>query len=185
MDRDQLFLLTLNDLEERAASQNAYQILGISALFRKLYLDGFPLVDQANKTRGLKIKYTINERTPDLDEHTIFWSIQDGFDPNTSAFPKPIEVSRDQFLQANILAVKGKIYTVRDLILIAANVMGGVHPGKAKNIEEETLSQLGNNLSVGGLDPVLRSFLSINRVVQHGLSPLKNTILKEIADQKK
>lgn len=43
--QDILFLKTLEDLEKRVNQQDPYQILGASALIRKLFLDDHPLVD--------------------------------------------------------------------------------------------------------------------------------------------
>ena len=53
------FLRTLDDLEHKIDSDNYYQILGISALVRRLLVDGFPLVDKVNRYYRLKIRYRI------------------------------------------------------------------------------------------------------------------------------
>jgi hypothetical protein len=44
-----LFCNTLTDIEKRLAETDPYEILMISSLIRKLFLDDFPLVDQVNQ----------------------------------------------------------------------------------------------------------------------------------------
>jgi hypothetical protein len=115
-DVEQLFLDTLRDLEQRVSAQDAYQILGISALIRKLLLDGCPLTDQVNRERRLKIWFEIGlpQKSPPGFPQPLFYSRQDGFDPDTA--PPGTErkkVSRDGLLSARVLTIEGKDYTVQ------------------------------------------------------------------------
>ena len=115
-DVEQLFLDTLRDLEQRVSAQDAYQILGISALIRKLLLDGCPLTDQVNRERRLKIWFEIGfpRKSPPGFPQPLFYPRQDGFDPDTA--PPGTErkkVSRDGLLSARVLTIEGKDYTVQ------------------------------------------------------------------------
>ena len=75
-DVEQLFLDTLRDLEQRVSAQDAYQILGISALIRKLLLDGYPLIDQVNRERRLKIWFEIGlpQKSPPGFPQPLFYT---------------------------------------------------------------------------------------------------------------
>src|SRR4029453_5180017 len=83
-ERDQLFLLTLSDLEARCSAEtHEYDVMGIALLLRKLLLDADCLVDQGNRERRLKIRYVINDRPMPTEPIPLMWSMQDGFDPET------------------------------------------------------------------------------------------------------
>jgi hypothetical protein len=59
---DELFLLTLDDLEERATlGKGEYNLLNMAWLLRKLLLDSEPLVHAVNRSRRLKILYRVND----------------------------------------------------------------------------------------------------------------------------
>src|SRR5260370_27107482 len=81
---DDLFLHTLKDLQTKISSNDQYEILMAAALLRKLLTDENSLVELVNRNRRLKVTFTINDKKP-LDEASLdFWSLQDGFDPDTS-----------------------------------------------------------------------------------------------------
>ena len=58
---DELFVRTIDDLEERAGTTDEYELLA-AALLRKLLLDRPPLMDQVNRTRRLPISFRIAMR---------------------------------------------------------------------------------------------------------------------------
>lgn len=130
MDRDQLFISTFEDLEVRLKSQEEYEILMIAGLLRKLLLDKTPLVDQVNRERRQKIRFIVNDRSVPTDEPIPeFWSVEDGFDPNTCVphLCRPIEVTKDQLLSRPVLMYRGNVITVREFVLHATHVQGAVH----------------------------------------------------------
>lgn len=179
MDREQLFLRSLDDLEQRIADQDPYTILGASAIVRKLLIDGNPLVDQVNREHRLKIRFEVGEQNysiPGVPDPTI-WTAQDGLDPDT-ARPgvRRKSLTRDQFLATEIAAVRGTLYTVREVILFEANIMGGVHAGASGEEKEEALEQLNRGLSVGGYTLSLRQLKAIGRIVVKALEPLRQAI---------
>jgi hypothetical protein len=63
----------------------------------------------------------------------VFWSDQDGLDPETALTrAEPKEVTRDEFLAKVIMQAGGESVTVKDTILHTANVVGAVHPGRPR-----------------------------------------------------
>lgn len=181
MDKCQLFIKTLEDIEKKMESRDGYEILMISGLLRKLLLDDNPLFYQVNQNRKLKISFIVNDRRPPSgDKSLVFWSVEDGFDPDTSVprFTKPLEVNKDQLLKRQIMIINGEVITVSDLIKFLSNVQGGIHAGRPENIKETTLQEAQKYLGIGGLPAGIRSILSISRVIIKGLEPLRLAIVK-------
>lgn len=181
MNKDFLFIKTLEDIEKKMKSKDGYEIFMISGLLRKLLLDDNPLIHQVNQNRKLKISFIVNDRQPPVGENSlVFWSMEDGFDPNTSVphLVKPLEVNIDQLLKRQIMIINGEIITVSNLIKFLTNVQGGVHAGKPKNKKEVALHEIQKYLGIGGLPAGIRSVLSISRVVIKGLEPLRTAITK-------
>jgi len=178
-ENDQLFIDTLSDLEDRVKSPAPYTILGISALVRKLLLDGMPLVDQANRSRRLKIRFHIGllRGFPPGIPEPVFYSIQDGFDPDTAPpGTGTTSVSKDGFLAATVLKVRGKPLSVRDLISFEANVKGGVHAGKPRDEADLVLQEMGKLFEIGGYRASLRQLQAIGRVTLKGLEELRRAV---------
>jgi hypothetical protein len=159
MNRDTLFLRTLEDLGRRVEpGVDEYEVLLIAGLLRKLLVDSPRLVDEVNRGRGLRIRYLINARKPIWElaglQAPVFWSIQDGLDPERAlARVEPKEVSLDEFLATVVVRVRTESITVKDVILHAANVVGAVHPGRPRADVNRLLEQLADQLSIGGLPP--------------------------------
>jgi hypothetical protein len=178
-ESDKLFLDTLTDLEQRVRSPDPYQVLGISALVRKLLLDASPLVDQANQKRRLKVRFRIGlprELPPGIPE-PAFYLMQDRLDPDTARpGTKSTFVSRDGFLAATVANVNGKSLSVRHLVSFEAHVKGGVHAGTPKNEADRILQDLGRLYKVGGYRASLRQLQAIGRVVLKGLQELKQAV---------
>ncbi len=179
MEPKELFLRTLDDLEKQLGSNDPYEILGISALIRKLFLDDNPLVDQVNRESRIKVEFCIavsnilnNPKIPTPD----FYSEQDGLDPDTAPpmFARQT-VNRDKFFKTIVMLSEGKSYTVRDTIAFEANVMGGVHAGSPKDEKDRALMTIAHTWSIGGYPASLRQLKGIGRVVLKALQPLRNT----------
>lgn len=178
----QLFSRTISDLENKISAKDPHEILGASALIRKLFLDDYPLVDQVNREYKLKILFHVCLPTPDppgLPKPVVF-SIQDGLDPDTS--PPGIIVSqltRDQLFKVVVLIINGKEYIIKDVILFEANIMGGVHAGTPKSEKEKILKTLNDKLSIGGYATSLRQLQAIGRVILKALAPLTEEVTKQ------
>jgi len=179
-EKEILFLKTYRDIEKRLKEEKPYEILQISALVRKLFFDDFPLVDQVNRSYKEKIFFEIAKTQlypPGLPAPTYF-SVQDGLDPGTARPGKQrLQIKRDKFFKTPILLVNGKEYSIREIILFEANIMGGVHAGFAKTDNEKKLKQI-DNLFVGGYRTSLRQLKAIARIILKALKPLKEKIEK-------
>ncbi len=180
MNTDNLFLKTLEDIGKKMSSGDGYEIFMIAPLLRKLLLDDAPLMDQVNSKYGLKIKFIINNRpirarAPGL----FFYSMQDGFDPDTSVphLAHPLEVTRDGLLKAPIMVLRGEVINVHDLIGYICHVGGAVHAGKLKSVKHAALGEIQETIGIQDLPAGVRAQLAISRVVLKGLAPLKEAIL--------
>ena len=174
LNHDTLFVRTMEDLETRCKSNDVYEILMIAGLLRKLLLDGSPLVDLVNRKRKQKIHFIANNRSVPVPD---FWSIEDGFDPDTAARCVPLEVTKNELLSRPVLKHGNEIFTVRELILHIAHVGGAIHSGTPKTNKDKILKELGETMFIGGLPAGLRTMRAIGRVVVKGLERLKLQIL--------
>lgn len=176
---ESLFLSTLRDLALRVADTDEYNVLGASALIRKLLIDGSPLVDQVNQQYRLKLTFEVCESNPSIPgvPEPTFWSVQDGLDPETARPGKPRKaVNRDQLLATVLAVVQRKSYTLREIVLFEANIMGGVHAGSPKEEKERVLQAINSTLAIGGYRASLRQLQAIGRVVLKGLEPLRAAV---------
>jgi hypothetical protein len=85
-------------------------------------------------------------------------------------------VNRDQLLGTVLAVVNGKSYSLRDIVLFEANIMGGVHAGSPKEEKEKVLQALNSTLAIGGHRASLRQLQAVGRVVLKGLGPLRAAI---------
>lgn len=60
-ETERLFLHTIEDVESRIKATDPYDVLGLSTLIRKLFLDDNPLVDQVNRVYRQKIRFIITD----------------------------------------------------------------------------------------------------------------------------
>lgn len=181
LDTETLFLRTLADIENRLGESDPYEILLIAGLVRKLFLDDFPLVDQVNRSHREKLTFevTVPVNMPVGESLPTFWTVQDGLDPDTAPpFKKRHSCTRNQFFQTVVTVINSHTYTVRDVVLFEANVVGAVHAGAPKTIKDEALKQVDGSISVGGYGSALRQLLAIARVVLKALAPLRNAVAK-------
>lgn len=184
---DKLFLDTLADLERRIASQDEYEILGSSALIRKLLLDEHPLVDQVNRQYRIKLLFDVTapRKLPAGLPEPMFSSVQDGIDPDTAPpFLRRITVSRDQLLAYVLLTINGQPYTLKDIVLFEAHVMGAVHAGSPKEEKEKVLVEISDKFRFGGHRASLRQLQAVGRVASRGLKPLRDAVENSIGAQK-
>lgn len=176
---EKLFLNTITDLECRVTSREEYDLLGISAIVRKLFLDSNSLVDQVNKEIKLKLNFEIGEEPP-LPTNCPkpdFSSLQDGLAPED--LPPGFRIktkNRDEFFSTVVATVKGKCITVKDIIKFEANISGGVHIDTPKKENEIILSEISQKFLIFGHRIPLRQLKSIAKVILKSLIPLKNAI---------
>lgn len=174
-----LFLETLEDIEERVASNDAYKVLLISALIRKLLLDESPLLHQINRKYKTKISFEIIPANDALVQNSEYYISADLLDPETAPRRKKSQkVSLDQFLKTTVLSICGKRYSVKDIILFEANIMGGIHAGTPKQVKEQALQQINSIYKINASRNSLLQLKAIARVVLKALKPLRVQILQ-------
>lgn len=173
MNKEQLFSKTIQDLENRIKSNDEYEILMISLLLRKLLLDDNSLIYTTNREKRKKIVFVINDRNPPPnDPDLVFWSTEDGLDPETAAFKKPKKVNLDQLLATVVLKIGTNAYTIKDAIKHLAHCEGAVHYQTPKEEKDKILKRLVQELNIGGLPALSRLLKAIARVVLKGLKEL-------------
>jgi hypothetical protein len=178
-DTTKLFLETLKDIEKRVASKDTYEVLLISALIRKLLLDDFPLLDQINRKYKTKISFEIIPSQDALIQKSEYYIIADMLDPETAPPSKKSQkVSRDQFLKTTVLSICGKRYSIKDIILFEANIMGGIHAGMPEKEKEQALQQVNSIYEIEASRGSLLQLKAIARVVLKALEPLRIQILQ-------
>lgn len=174
MNKDQLFIRTLEALEAKLESNDEYEVLMIAALLRKLLMDKNPLMDQVNRDRRQRIRFLVNKSFVPTD-NPLFWSVEDTLDANNLPL-WPIEVTKDQLFSCVVLMCEGHTITVKELIQHAAYVQGAIHADMPTNRKDEVLKDWTETLGIGGLPAGLRLLRTICRVVIKGLEPLKEQI---------
>ena len=146
MNPEILFVRTLEDIEKKLQANDPYELLGLSALLRKLLFDSNCLYDLANQHYKIKLKFVVgNNHAPTAKQlrEGSFWSQQDSFDPNTAPpHVIPIEISRKNFAKRVILVTGKSEHTVIETIKYVAHVVGGVHVGAPETSKEAELQKL-------------------------------------------
>lgn len=182
MHPDQLFIKTLDDINRTIDTGDEYEILRSTALLRQMLLDGRRLVDEVNRKYRMKIKYLVADgwKTPYakrvMEMNPSFFAILDGLYPGDALLQKPVRtLKRDEFLGYRVCYSEGSYLTVSDLVSHCANVLGGVHVGKARTQEEERLSAL-QDFRFGGAPYNLRQIMPLLKIVRDALDPLRERI---------
>lgn len=182
IDKRRLFISTLDDIRARESSATEYEVLGIAALLRKLFLDGGRLVDQINEGK-IKLAFETTDASPPEPDQGI-WSVQDGLDPNTAAPHRTrLSQNRDQFLSRCIAQADGHRLSVRDVINFEAHVDGGVHAGLPKNEAEKALFAYSKFIQLEGQAIALRQLRAIARVTLRALEPLKASVESSLIEK--
>jgi hypothetical protein len=183
VDANRLFLHTLDDLEQKLASADEYDVLMAAALLRKLLVDGGRLVDQVNHDHHLKLRYRISDVSPiekiQLEDGPVMWSIGDALDPRSRLAYKPYDATLAQFMKRQIMYFQGHPITVGNVIDQLANVEGAVHRGEPDTARRKAIQVLGKFYNHDGLPGVVRQVKLIGRITVEGLNPLRERVAAE------
>ncbi len=169
-----------DDLEKLVTSLKPYDLQRASAIIRHLIIDGYPLVDQINRTYRLKITFPVAKiTTPDLsrplNRGLSYWDIQDGL-YREDMKPELLEsVKREKLLSKVVMLVEGVEITVKDAIKYEANYQGGVHNTEVDLTKQEVVKMdlLHRTIRVGGFRPTQRIMKAVGRTVLAGLKELR------------
>ena len=74
--------------------------------------------------------------------------------------------------------LNGHSITVRDLIGHLANVGGAVHAGEPRTDKQRALTEVAQQIKIGGYDPDIRALQAVARVVLRGLRELRQQVAK-------
>jgi hypothetical protein len=181
MTSDELFLRTLQDLETLLAQPDEYALLRAAALLRQLLLDGGKsLVNKVNRNHDKKLAFVVTDNNAYVEmllaDGAMFYSTEDGLDPNTSPFGQARQLTRDQFLKWPVMIVHRHFVTVHDVIDQLAHIEGGVHAGKAKTEKQQALKEAAGVFGIGGLPAGTRMLAPIGRVTLAGLGELREAV---------
>lgn len=181
MNSEELFRRTFADLKIKVASNDEYELLRAAGLIRQLIIDGdVSLANTVKKPYGIKLRFRYVDATQGysgaiLALNPMTWTIQDGIDPETMLTNGHVtEGSLDDFLSAPVLVKEGSHFSVKDNVTYVANVMGGVHAGKAKTPEHESMTKIAYRFD--DIPSAVNQIKSIGRVVVSGLSPISDAM---------
>jgi hypothetical protein len=184
MTIEELFLQTLLDLEQRLLQADEYALLRAAALLRQLLLEEHPIASEVNRSRRLKLTFTVTDIGPYfemlLQDGANFYSTEDGLDPVfTAPFGQSLDLTRDQFLKRRVMVVNGNILSVHDVIDQLAHVEGGVHVGTARTAKEKALKEAATAFRIGDLPGGTLMIAAIARVTLVALRDLRDAVQKD------
>ncbi len=171
-DAEALFIRTIGDLYQAAASNDWHILLKSSAALRLLLLDG--LLHKGNERHRLKIGFTVADNSD--PPPVAFDKLWNNIAPHDLPLSRLTSVNLDQFLRLKIYESKDGTITVRDVIRAAANADGGVHFGNPANPEEELVLTLDKKSTRFGQAASRHVLRELCRVVVAGTTPLVERI---------
>ena len=163
------FVETLLDIDERLERGTSYEVTKVAGMLRLLLVDGTTLVSRANRVYRLPIRFRVNASPPGprTPSSAMDWTV---IEPPSRA--KSVSVDIRPFLVSPALWTPDRTYSVRDVIQMCSNSMGGVHVGSSTNAEERALFNVDGTLRIGEMRGSLLQIQSVGRVVLLGLREL-------------
>lgn len=186
-DSERHLIHSISELEDRIAKGTKYDLIKASGILRQLLIDSPSLLDKVNERhkerfifRTLKVGklepepvvqdgilwkpiISVNLIYPQLEEQPIF------------------ETNKHKFLSYQVFHFEGHIFTVKDVIKVAANVLGGVHFDNPRTGKDKTLLIANNMLNYSdGTSACEYAIKGISNVVIKAVEPLTKRI-KETA----
>lgn len=175
IDRDERFFVeTYQDLQNRVRTGTDYEMIRGAGLLRHLLLDARPLIHAVNRRCRLKLRFytwDFTERPP-LDPELQIVALTPIGKPQS----RVISITLEEFITAPSIVYKGVDHSVKDVIYIAAHVLGGVHSGRPQNADEERLIEIGNQIYTRNGSLLQFALRQIAEVALVGLSPLVQAV---------
>jgi hypothetical protein len=184
-DSEKWLLEVLVDLRDKVETNTQYTLIKASGLLRQLFLEGDCLVDQANRNHKIKLNFVTNKggehgRIP-IIQNGIIWEpilVVNFVDPKERR-DHTVNNNLQKFLMFEIFYFEGKAYTVKEVIRLGANILGGVHFSSKKNVDELSAKRLNNMVTTADkTTAVAHSLSQIARVTIKGLEPLEKKIME-------
>jgi len=171
---EELFIRLLQDIDQAAMSDDWYELVKASGNLRQLFVDRSTLLDQVNQTYRKRLTFRILDPSQsarhlvsNVDAH---WRVLD-----PTPFPSStqvVEVSRDRFLQAEVMHHGGASASVRDLISACANAMGGVHHGPPLTPGERVVLKFNEVFTISEAEISLVGLVAVCRISLAAMRPL-------------
>lgn len=205
---DKLFVQDVTELQRlgQEESREEYKALQMSAILRRLVLDGQPTAYSVAKRcvtplRVLKVEgRENNERYVSIDdlhkhEHLYAPPLVEKDYPPMSGGLCHAEYKMDEYINGMQVIlpggktgeqVAGTKITRREIILFLANKLGGVHADRqlkdrdegGKSVDAETLYNINKNVTLFGQQSIFHQFWSISARIWRACAPLRDEIVK-------
>jgi hypothetical protein len=181
VSNEERFVWDIDDLQDILKYPDARNLVGASAILRRLLTDGECLLHKVSKGRDFKPRFTVAARDspPEIPEfakaHGIselkaFWTnpaldVRDGMPTK--------ELGLDDFLREPVHRFGDGKITIKELINYVANVGGGVHQGKPRNRDNAPLiDATKDTIIINGRGYPLESIKHIAHITRNALYPL-------------
>lgn len=167
-----LIARTIQDLRDRAGSDDEYTLLGLAGVLRRTIIDQQAVARRATDRRTLSsLRFRWHPPGPPVMERPEFLPVALIL-PEPGAFREPTESgSINQFRAAPVANAGGDPVTVSDLIWHFAHVEGGVHIGHPDD-EKQRLMQSIFSFRGDAWRRGLDLLADVATVAADGLSPL-------------
>src|SRR5258706_7432488 len=163
-----LFLRLMEELKKRL-NGDGYDYIRACGIIRHLLIDQHPLVTIINRNYKVKISFKVRKPKIVFDGiESIRWSSL-----NPIADDDYIFCDKQTFLSRPVCQYLNHVYSVKEIVLYAAHIMGGVHSGKPKTNKEKIYLEIQNTISLNGNSIYSESSHSIMEVVIDALEPLE------------
>lgn len=178
IDRAPLFVQRLDDLICEVTNPDRWAPIRASAILRSLLVDGSrSLVALARRSRPGAPKPSFRVTTGQVPDASI-GLVVDALDPKRSS-GAVATISLDQFLATRVANLQGRSVSVKDLVLHAAYVLGGVHAGDPKSDVDQYLVKISAGLpALADPSDLLEALRCVGRLACAALQPVRDYILK-------
>jgi hypothetical protein len=172
MSTDELFMHVFTELVETIHG-GYFDLLRASALIRQLLLDDPPLAHLVNRDLRIKIRFRVIRYVTDPNRNPPAFGWSCVYAPSSvPGPPEPEVLKQDSFLAANCIGMRGKLFTIKDVIKSCANVRGGVHLANTVDEKDQSLLNFDRVCQDAGIVTSVAIMRGITASVAEGLSPL-------------
>ncbi|HET6204765.1 MAG TPA: hypothetical protein VFI25_18380 [Planctomycetota bacterium] len=175
-DAESLFVDTVQDLRGICLQPTPYSLLRASGLLRQLLLDSTPLIHAVNQKQRVQLWFEVSDLEAEGTKAEGIGGWRNLF-PGIPGVPTQ-RLDLAGFLREVPLWWEGRKFTVRDVILTAANAKGGVHAGPPKDEKQAALLGLDAFLKLFGTDASINVCLQIAAVTLRAVGPLLGQVLR-------
>jgi hypothetical protein len=181
-DPKAIFKYKYERLQELLKGGPEVQLLDVAAILRHLLLDGEPLVDIVNREFRIPIRFKVFRSATEIYERDKLAGSTSTFVfvGNTRPPFAPLrEIKKDKFLNFDLYYLDGTKFTVKQVIRLCANELGGVHNQKDfSKSEEQMLRTLNKAFSIGGVSSALAALQLIGSTTIEALEKLYSLVSK-------